>query len=70
MSEISKRLRDICLDIRRKPVSLSELIPLMQQAADEIDELIIKNNQCYDEGYDKGFAMGEYSSDRVADGMI
>lgn len=39
MNEISKRLRDICVDIRRKPVSLSELIPLMQQAADEIDKL-------------------------------
>ena len=41
MSEngISKRLRSVTMTMRGKSYPLSDLIPLMQQAADRIDEL-------------------------------
>jgi hypothetical protein len=38
MSNTANRLRAICADIRRKPYSLKELIPLMQIAADELEQ--------------------------------
>ena len=38
-NEISKRLRSVTMTMRGKSYPLSDLIPLMQQAADRIDEL-------------------------------
>jgi hypothetical protein len=36
-AELTKRLRDACLSVRGKAYPLSELIPLMQKAADALD---------------------------------
>jgi hypothetical protein len=37
MSELSKRLRNACAKLRTTPVSLSDFIPLLQDAADALD---------------------------------
>lgn len=37
MTEISQRLRNACDSVRAKSYPLSDLIPLMQQAADALD---------------------------------
>ena len=34
-----ERLRTMCADIRRKPIALEHLIPLMQEAATEMERL-------------------------------
>jgi hypothetical protein len=39
MNKISEQLRAAILDIRRKPYPISDLIPLLSRAADEIDNL-------------------------------
>lgn len=38
MSNTANRLRAICEDIRRTPYPLAVLIPLMQKAADELEQ--------------------------------
>lgn len=38
-SNTAHRLREVCKDIRRKPLPISDLIPLLQQAADELDDM-------------------------------
>lgn len=40
MNDISQKLREICADIRRKPYPISNIIPVIQGAADEIERLI------------------------------
>ncbi len=39
MSEVSDTLRRFCTQLRRTPVSVAQCIPILQQAADEIDRL-------------------------------
>jgi hypothetical protein len=39
MSDLVKRLRDWCENIRRKPAPISDAIPMVQQAADRIQAL-------------------------------
>jgi hypothetical protein len=38
-TSLQDRLRKVCSEIRRKPTPLSDLIPLLQEAADKIDYL-------------------------------
>jgi hypothetical protein len=38
-NSIQDRLREVCLEIRRKPYPLSDLIPLLLEAVDYIDQL-------------------------------
>lgn len=42
---IEDRLRDMVLKLRTKPIPLSEVIPLLTEAADEVDML---NNLIYE----------------------
>jgi hypothetical protein len=53
MSDTATRLRAICADIRRKPYALEELIPLMQKAADELEQRkpLTKQKICEDLGF-------------------
>ena len=53
----SQQLRDLCSTLRRTPKPLSDIIPILQEAADEIDKLraeieVLKdewlNHDCYD----------------------
>lgn len=39
MTKQSKALRAACEKLRRSPMPLADMIPLMQQAADKIDDL-------------------------------
>lgn len=39
MTDPAKELRDLCQAIRTKPVPLKDIIPMLQRAADTIDEL-------------------------------
>lgn len=41
MTEISQRLRNACDSVRAKSYPLSDLIPLMQQAADALDAAVL-----------------------------
>lgn len=36
--KVSTELRELCLKLRHKPITLSDTIPLMQKAADTLDE--------------------------------
>ncbi len=39
MEDLQKRLRDLVSSIRRTPVSISDIIPILNEAADKIDQL-------------------------------
>jgi hypothetical protein len=39
LNDLSEKLRKISLDLRVKSIPLSDIIPLLQKAADRIDEL-------------------------------
>ena len=39
MSTLIATLRRVAQDLRRRPIPLSDLIPLLQQAADRIEQL-------------------------------
>lgn len=47
--DIQERLRDACFKLRTTPVLLADLIPLLQQAADKIDQLEDKLDNTYRE---------------------
>lgn len=50
-SNLSKDLRKVIRDIRRKPYPIKDLIPLLQQAADQLDHLPQKKKDvCHDFG--------------------
>lgn len=49
MSNIQTRLRCISTQLRTKSIPLADLIPLLQQAADEIDRLEDKLDKTYRE---------------------
>lgn len=36
---VARRLREACAEMRRKPFPINDLVPLLQEAADRIDEL-------------------------------
>lgn len=36
--KVSTELRELCIALRHKPITLSDTIPLMQRAADILDE--------------------------------
>ena len=40
---LQEQLRDYCKKLRHKPVTLSDMIPLMQKAADRIEQLEQQN---------------------------
>lgn len=37
MSKVSERLREVILEIRRKPYPIADLIPLLDKAATELE---------------------------------
>lgn len=39
MNNTAHRLREVCKEIRRKSYPIADLIPLLQQAADELDDM-------------------------------
>lgn len=41
MNTLPERLRAMARDIRRRPIPLADVIPLLTEAADEIDTLIV-----------------------------
>jgi hypothetical protein len=53
MRDIAEQLRAAILDIRRKPYPISDLIPLLSRAADEIDKLSYIDAQIEQEKIDK-----------------
>lgn len=38
-SNTAHRLREVSKEVRRKPYPIADLIPLLQQAADELDDM-------------------------------
>lgn len=53
---IQERLRDACVRLRRTPMPIADVIPLLQEAAATIDVLQLdKKNLLSD--YDKGISL-------------
>lgn len=70
MSDLVKRLRDWCVNIRRKPAPISDAVPMVQQAADRIEaleavlrqarEAIMQLVACHDEPSCPAIEIGEH----------
>jgi hypothetical protein len=46
---LQQRLRATCEKLRRTPMPIADIIPLLQEAANELDKKEIKINDLYDE---------------------